>query len=47
MFIASLGLFHVLEYLQTSLWNPDKLSLDCASRARAPGGHRQTYALLT
>lgn len=28
-FIASLAVFHFLEYLATALFNPHKLSLDC------------------
>jgi len=28
LFIAALGLFHVLEYLLTAMFNADKLSLD-------------------
>jgi hypothetical protein len=29
LFVAALGVFHWLEYAQTSLWNPQHLSLDC------------------
>ena len=43
MFVAALGLFHEMEYVQTSIWNPQHLSLDCmlataeAPARRSPG----------